>query len=298
MKIVWNSFIHKFMHLKHKYNVLKTWRLSCLGIFGLENLVKKIMNYSSVSHPCASLDNLCVATPLWDKCEDETHTPKNGKLESSGTPKNSELDWRGHNTLHWGVFYINGKVLKCKCPKWPCMIHLDISSPSYGQKKGRESNWQFDSRPLKVRNRPESDVCKRSATWRWKAQRDLQDCFRPHPNRRSEQKVMVTQSPGSANWDSFGTPLWESREKVPFGCSLGGELQRILYGRKWWLPPSPGHGESSESKLPVACPNTKGVPKCELTHLWLVLDVGLCNKIIVPLPSLILEFLTRPSHPL
>jgi hypothetical protein len=36
-------------------------------------------------------------------------------------------------------------------------------------------------------------------------------------------------------------------------------------------------GESSESKLPVACPNTKGVPECELTHLWLVLDVGSCK---------------------
>jgi hypothetical protein len=30
------------------------------------------------------------------------------------------------------------------------------------------------------------------------------------------------------NRDSFGTPPWESREKVPFGCSLRTELQRIL----------------------------------------------------------------------
>jgi hypothetical protein len=49
------------------------------------------------------------------------------------------------------------------------MSHLDICSPSYRQKKGRESNWQFDSRPLKVRNRPKSDVGRRSATWLWKA---------------------------------------------------------------------------------------------------------------------------------
>jgi hypothetical protein len=35
---------------------------------------------------------LGVATPLWDKCEDETHTPKSEKLESFGTVKNSELD--------------------------------------------------------------------------------------------------------------------------------------------------------------------------------------------------------------
>jgi hypothetical protein len=49
------------------------------------------------------------------------------------------------------------------------MSHLDIYSPSYGQKKGQESNWQFDFRPLKVENRPFLDVCSKSATWRWKA---------------------------------------------------------------------------------------------------------------------------------
>jgi hypothetical protein len=31
-----------------------------------------------------------------------------------------------------------------------------------------------------------------------------------------------------SNQDSFGTPTWESREKEPFECSLGGELQIIL----------------------------------------------------------------------
>jgi hypothetical protein len=103
------------------------------------------------------------------------------------------------------------------------------------------------------------------------SQGEVQVCFRPHPNRRSEQEVMSAQSPGSPNWDSFGTPLWESREKEPFGCRCGGVTQSILYGGRWWLPPSPGHGESSESVLPVACPNTKGVFEGELTHLWLVL---------------------------
>jgi hypothetical protein len=41
-----------------------------------------------------------VATPLSVKCEDETDTPKSGNLESSGTPKNSELEFRGQNTSH------------------------------------------------------------------------------------------------------------------------------------------------------------------------------------------------------
>jgi hypothetical protein len=52
--------------------------------------------------------------------------------------------------------------------KTPRIGHLDICSPSYGQKKGRESNWQFDSWPQKVRNRPLPDVRFGSATWRWK----------------------------------------------------------------------------------------------------------------------------------
>jgi hypothetical protein len=80
-------------------------------------------------------------------------------------------------------------------------------------------------------------------------QRELQDCFRPHPNPRFEQEVMDAQSPRSPNRDSFGTPPWESREKVSFRCNLRKELQRILYGGRWWLPLSPGRGESSESSV-------------------------------------------------
>jgi hypothetical protein len=37
------------------------------------------------------------------------------------------------------------------------------------ERKGRESNWQFDSRPPKVGNRPDPSVCRQSATHRWKA---------------------------------------------------------------------------------------------------------------------------------
>jgi hypothetical protein len=111
---------------------------------------------------------------------------------------------------------------------------------------------------------------------------ELQHWFRPHPDRRLGQEAMTVQSPGSLNRDSFGTPLWESRDKKPFGCSLHGVTQSILYGRRWWLPPSPGHGESSESVLPVACPNTTSDPECGLTTLWLVFDAGLSKWIVCP----------------
>jgi hypothetical protein len=83
---------------------------------------------------------------------------------------------------------------------------------------------------------------------------------------------MTVQSPGSPNRDSFGTPFWESRYKKPFGCRLRGVTQNILYGGRWWLPLSPGRGESSESKCSWLVPTPKGVSECELTLLWLVLD--------------------------
>jgi hypothetical protein len=60
---------------------------------------------------------------------------------------------------------------------------------------------------------------------------------------------MMAQSPRSPNRDNFGTPLWESRDKKPLGRGRGGATQRILYGGRWWLPPSPSRGESSESKV-------------------------------------------------
>ncbi len=60
---------------------------------------------------------------------------------------------------------------------------------------------------------------------------------------------MNAQSPESPNQDNFGTPLWESWEKVLFKCKCGEETQRILYGVRWWFPPIPGHGESSESRV-------------------------------------------------
>jgi hypothetical protein len=89
---------------------------------------------------------------------------------------------------------------------------------------------------------------------------ELQLWFRPHSNQRSEPEVVNVQSPRSPTRDNFGTP-WESQENVPFGCSSRGELQRILYGGRWWLPPSPGRGESSVSKCPWLVPTPKGVPE-------------------------------------
>jgi hypothetical protein len=115
-----------------------------------------------------------VAPLLWPSVGVKPNTWKSWDLESFGTPECSELDNKGQNTSHWDVFSVIEKFLKRRYRKWPRIGHLDICNPSYGQKKGRESNWQFDSRPLKVGNRPLPDVRFDSATWRWK---DLDECY-------------------------------------------------------------------------------------------------------------------------
>jgi hypothetical protein len=48
-------------------------------------------------------------------------------------------------------------------------------------------------------------------------QRGLQLHFRPYPNRRSAQEVIVLQSRRSSNLANFETPIWESQDKKPFG---------------------------------------------------------------------------------
>jgi hypothetical protein len=176
------------------------------------------------------------------KSKKATHTPKSEKMEFFGTPKNLEDGLTGQISSPWCVSYINEKLLKRRCPKWPHVTHLDIISPSYGQKKGQESNCQFDSRPLKVENRALSlKECNTALKSFW---RELQLWFRACLNPSLERGVMTVQSLGLETQDSFETLTWESREKEPFGCSLGRELQSILYGGRWWLPSSPDRGES------------------------------------------------------
>jgi hypothetical protein len=85
---------------------------------------------------------------------------------------------------------------------------------------------------------------------------------------------MNAQSPGSPKPDSFETPLWESWEKRPFGCRCGGVTQIILYGGRWWLPPSSGRGESSESKVTYGLSQHQKCFECELTNLLVGFDAG------------------------
>ncbi len=92
-----------------------------------------------------------------------------GSWSPEWIPESLERNFRGQNSLPWRILYIIGKLLKLRCLKWARIAHLDIWNTSYGQKKGRKSNWQFDSRPLKVRNQPNSLVWWVCVTYHWKA---------------------------------------------------------------------------------------------------------------------------------
>jgi hypothetical protein len=146
---------------------------------------------------------------------------KSEDLESSGTLECLEFDSKAQNTSHWGVLNVIGKLLKRKYRKWPRIGHLDICSPSYGQKKGRESNCQFDSRPLKVVNRPLSDLRIESAIRRWK---DLAEGYKFGSDlvaiRLCSRELWAPKVSGlhpRQFRDNFETPTRESREKVTFG---------------------------------------------------------------------------------
>jgi len=94
--------------------------------------------------------------PLWE-------------LESWWTLECSKSDCKDQNPMAQKVLYTIGNLLKRRCLKWARITYLDIWNTSYGQKKGRELNWQFDSRPLKVKNHPDFLACRWCATYCWKA---------------------------------------------------------------------------------------------------------------------------------
>jgi len=188
---------------------------------------------------------------------------KSEDLESFGTPECLELDSKAQNTLRWGVLGVIGKVLKRTYRKWPCIGHLDICSPSYGQKKGRESNWQFDSRPLKVGNRPLPDVRIESAICRWK---DLDKKYKFGLDlvtiRRHSRELWAPKSRDS-NRDSFGTisglQLGSPGKKSHLDVALAERR------REYYMGEGGGFPQVQEwcilwFEVPVACPHTQGCP--------------------------------------
>ncbi len=152
-----------------------------------------------------------------------------GNWSPERTRKSSECNSRHLNSLPWKVIYIIGKLLKCRYIKWARIAHLDIWNTSYGQKKGGESNWYFDSWSLKVDNWPDSLACKWRASYRWKA---LDKGY----NFASDfiafgglhKKLCALTIAGIPIVAISGLSLGSPGTKKPFGCGPRGEAQSIL----------------------------------------------------------------------
>jgi len=151
--------------------------------------------------------------------------------------------------MDWRVLYIIEKLLKRKCLKWAHMTHLDIWNTSYGQNKGRESNWQFDSPSLKVRNPSNFLAYKCRATYCWKVlnmgYNFALDFILIGGLHTKLWGPKVARVPILEFRDSH---LGVSGKNVIWMWASWKGIEYIIKGR-WWLPSSLGHGESCESKF-------------------------------------------------
>jgi hypothetical protein len=180
-----------------------------------------------------------------------------GSRESFETLKNSKFDCRGQNTSPWNVLYTVRKVLKCKCRKWPHMSHSDICSTSYGQKNDQESNWQFDSRPLKIRNRPDPVVCRWSARHRWKPLKEsytfTSDLI---PIRGLSKELWTPKVPGIQIGTVSGLLLGNPGKKCHSNVGAAGKRREYYMAKGDGFPRVQAVVSHVSPGSPVACPNT------------------------------------------
>jgi len=143
-----------------------------------------------------------------------THTPPSGvplwELESLWSPKFSENSFKSQNSFDWKLFYIIGKLLKFRCLKWAYMFHLNTYNISYGRKKGQESEYKFDSDPLKVENCLYLHVCKQHPTYLWKALEKVYNFVINLTLIRSMQKKLWASKVAKVPiWRILGLLTWE-----------------------------------------------------------------------------------------
>jgi hypothetical protein len=153
---------------------------------------------------CIGCHTFHVAPLLWPSVGVKPNTWKSWELESSGTPECSELNSKGISKMpsHWQFGHLQPKLWAKERP---------------GVK-----------RPLKVGNRCLPDIRFECATWCEKISTRATTLVQTLSRSNSAVGSYRGSKFRESRRDNFGTPFWESREFVPFGCSLHGELQRIL----------------------------------------------------------------------
>jgi len=148
------------------------------------------------------------------------------------------------------------------------MSHLDICSMSYGKKKGRESNCQLDFRPLKVGNRPDPNVCRWGATYRWKfIKNNYKFALDLIPIGGLSKKLWTRKVSGVQTETVLGLLLGSPGTKSHSDVNVMERRKEYYMGEGGGFPWVQAMVSLMSPGLPVVCPNTKGVPECELTNL-------------------------------
>jgi hypothetical protein len=185
------------------------------------------------------------------------------KLESLWIFESSKNNCRGQNSMDQGFHYTIGNILEHRCLKWARMTHLDTSNISYGQKKGQESNWQFDSRPLKVRNRPNFLMFRWHATYRWKA---LDKGYKFLLNliliKGLQAKLWIPKVARVLIVRISGLPLGSPGTKWHLGVGLVSKHKVYYKGEGGGFPQVRAVLNFVSPSLPVARPNTKVLQLC------------------------------------
>ncbi len=157
-------------------------------------------------------------------------------------PNFSKSDYRGQNPLHWWFIYIIGNFFERRCLKWTRMTHLETSNTSYGQMKG------WESRLVKVKNRPNSLVFRWRATYHWKA---LNEGYNFAWNLivigSLHAKLWAPKIKGVLVVRISRLPLGSPKTKCHLGVGPVAKHKVYYKGEGGGLPPSLGRGESYES---------------------------------------------------
>jgi len=201
-----------------------------------------------------------------------------GTWESSRTPETWEFNCRGQNTSPWDIPYIIGKLSKRRCWKWPRMNHLDICNTSYGKKKGRKSNWQFNSQPLKVENWPDLGVCRWNAKHYRKALKgSYKFASNLIPIKGLSKELWTRKVPGVQIEIISGLFLGSLETKSHSDISAAEKRREYYMGEGGGFPRIWAVVSLVSPGLPMTCPSTKGALECELTNLlvgWMQVRVS------------------------
>jgi len=200
---------------------------------------------------------MCVATPLWAKCEDETHTPKSGDLESSGTPKTQssvagaktprievlfismERSWSVdvQNGLAWAIWISAAKLWAKERSGVKLAVWLLTTKSCEST-----SSWRF----------------RRSKIWHWKA---LEESYNfgldliPIGGQSQEMwvsKVLGVQ-PGTVSRLLLGSP----GKKCYLDVAPAGSCREYYVGEDGGFPRVRAMVSQVNPRSPVVCPNTK-----------------------------------------